>query len=348
VFSEGEANTVSEWLANVPNRLWRITRGMTPVHRDYAEIRIGSDTLSFIEFGMVKQESIPENQAVLAPGFLRFRAGPKGLPDEETCHTVHRSLEFLLGRALAMVGRSTMDADNRLLSATASTAYLAGGSGAALPPALLHECELDSVDEIIVEEYVRSYLQAAKTYKLNEVVWRFLHGRNAPLDMVAGYLGSAFEVLRRQYYSQPMNEAHSRLLPRARWRALNSAMSELLDRMSSENEWKDVAPQLANVKSRFSTLNEISGTKLNLLFLGDLKLEHGEVEENALLARNDAAHANPLDHASNETTLRRCRALHTLIARVVFSLLNIDVAYFDYSSVGHLTRPLADKQGDRS
>lgn len=346
-FLEGEANTVTEWLANVPERLWRITNGMTPVGRDYAEIKIGSDTLSHIEFGLVKREHIPDGQMVPTPGFLRFRAGPRGIPDENTRHTVRRSLEFLLGRALAVVGLSTTDANDRLISASVLTAYLAGGSGAALPPALLHEQELDSVDEIVVGEYVRSYLREAKAYNLNQVVWRFLHGRNAPLDMVAGYLGSAFEVLRRQYYSQPTNEARSRLLPPARWRTLLSGISQLLDQMSSEEEWRDAQLQLANIKSRLSTLNEISGTKLNLLFLDDLKLQHGEVEKQALLARNDAAHANILDTANNDRTLRQCRALHTLIARVIFSILNIEVEYFDYSSIGHVPRALTEKQGDQ-
>jgi hypothetical protein len=83
-------------------------------------------------------------------------------------------------------------------------------------------------------------------------------------------------------------------------------------------------------------------------FLNDLNLRHGQIEEHALQARNDAAHGNPLEPHDYEKTRDSYRALHTLVARVMLAVLDTDTRYFDYSTLGFPLRGLQTEQGMRS
>ncbi len=193
---------------------------------------------------------------------------------------------------------------------------------------------------------VRRYVDIEHDYNLNGAVWLYLHGRNAPLEMAAGYVGAAFEMLRRGYYERPENESRSRLLPRPRWAELAKKLDATIDSLAQGEDWKDLLGEVAALRKRLPGLNDISGSRLNLLFLKDLDLNYGGAEDRALGARNDAAHANQLDPADNFERLRDYRAAHTLFARGLLAILGVEVRYFDYSSRGYPARDLAQPQGD--
>lgn len=362
-YLDGTPFSVTEWLSNAPDRTWprltkreekttwdrkrgegSITSTSTGSHssRDHIQIALGRPKLESVLFGVVSADCSKAD--VVKPGFLEFRAGKDGLPDESTRHAVRRALEFLFGSQLAVVGWSEFDENGVVLSAALTSAPTTAG-GPALPPGLLHPRFLDGVDEAIILQFLRKYLELEEVYDLDRAVWLFLHAQSAPLDMKAAYVGAAFEVLRRGYYARPENEDRSRRLPKDRWKKINKNIGELLSGLAATDEWMAVSDELQAVKSRVGNLNEISGSKLNSLFLDDLGLEHSVIESDALQARNDAAHANRLGPDDYASTLRHYRALHTLFARCLFSLMEVDTAYIDYSSLEHPHRPLPTMQG---
>ena len=108
---------------------------------------------------------------------------------------------------------------------------------------------------------------------------------------------------------------------------------------------REFSDEIQEIERRLAELNKVSGTKLSKLFLSDLHLQYGVAELQALQARNDAAHAVPFNSAEAFEKLRSYRALHTLFARVLFRLLNVQVYYFDYSTVGYPLRRLETQQG---
>lgn len=362
-FNEGTPSRATEWLTGVPSGLiWprfsdrevetvtrRLRNGTVEERRqsgrsstlDHAEIATELPTLSRLRLGVVSQQG---RNDVVRPGFLEFSAGPRGLPDDHLRNSVRRSFEFLFGCGLGVLGWSEMDSDSLLIRAAILSSYTPGGAGPPCPPALLHRQWADGIDEQILTDFVVAYLARERELDLNRLVWLYLHARSAPLDMACGYLGAAFELLRRGYYALPEHAPRSRRLPKDKWTQASQVLMTQLELLANQDAWSPFAPDLTAIGKRIGSLNEISGSQLNTAFLTDLKLRHGEVEKRALLSRNDAAHANPLQPDSNLTMLANYRALHTLLARTMFAVLGLSVEYIDYSALDFPHKSLAQQQ----
>lgn len=362
--SEGEPAILTEWLANVPKRIWtrtteRTTTGehvrgreseqvrqpiqVESLSRDHAQFSVEWPTISIVRFGTVPAD---EAEDLHQPGFLEFRAGPEGLPSESERYSLRCALEFLLGTGMAVVGWALAEADGNVLQEVISWANIPGGMGPPSPPAYLGGRAEGGLDERILSAFVTKYLHYEQKYDLNRAVWLRLHARKAPLDMAAGYLGAAFEVLRRSYYAQPENERRSRIVGKPAWRRMRKELERVFDAALAEGGTELTDDGATHMKLALNRLNEVSGSKLNALLLDDLGLKHGSLEASGLKARNDAAHANPIDPNDYEAALLAVHALETLLARVLFAIVGIDIHYVDYSTLGHPLRKLSDPQGE--
>jgi hypothetical protein len=356
------SSSLTLWLSNIPEFViwarttrrvqtakWTRKRGdvevttQAPEGRgtslDHIEIEIGIPTLGRVQFGAVPRDMADAPD----PGFLEFHAGPDGLPSQEIRHSVRNALEFLLGTRLPEIGWSEFSKEGDLLQAGLLSNHLRQAK-AAQPPGLF-DSGLQRLDETTVQTFVSNYLLLREHYDLDRAVWLFLKAQQAPLDMCAAYVGGAIEVLARGYYDRPENKARSQMLPKLSWKRVHRSIRVLLDEHAESEELRDVADEIEAIKARLGNLNAVSGSKLNLMFLDDLGLEHSDVEHKALLARNNAAHANKLEPSDYPDTHANYRGLQTLFARCLFRLLGVETNYIDYSSLGYPARPISDKQG---
>lgn len=365
--AETEASNITEWLANVPARLWarsserqrvvtvRRQRDDAKVENqediemggaDYICLTLGLPSLDSVLVGTVPPEFVTEGVKIEGPGFIEYRRGTAGLPDETLRRTVVRALEFLFGSGLGVLGRSEFAADGRLLRAEYVAAYIPGGAGAGHRPALLHSRGwLDGLDEAVITPILQRFIELEPSYHLNRAIWLYLHGRNCPLEMAAGYTGAAFEILRRGFYNQPENEARSRLMPKEAWQFVGKEIRRVFGELASHVQMHEFSGELQEIERRLAELNKVSGAKLSKLFLADLQLQYGDIEIQALNARNEAAHAVPFGAAEGFEKLQSYRALHTLFARALLRLLAVEVYYFDYSALGHPPQRLETRQG---
>lgn len=366
--SNDESTSITEWLTNVPRLLWPDSTDRTrttSIRRqrdgsdvtdekeramagsDYLQLNLNLPTLERVLIGTVPQEFVTEGTQIVAPGFIQYFRGPDGLPNDSLRNTVLRAFEFLFGSGLGVLGHCQFASNGRPVTAVYKSSYIPGGIGSGHRPALLHAAGwIDGLDRTVVTPVVRRYIELEPSCHLNRAVWLYLHGRNAPLEMAAGYVGAAFEVIRRGYYNQPENEPRSRLMPKERWQTVGKEMQRLLSDISKTDALQGYTVELQEIERRFAELNKVSGTRLNRLFLTDLALQHGETEMQALQARNNDAHALPFNTAEAFEKLRSYRALHTLFARALLRMLSAQVFYFDYSSLGHPLKRLEEKQGD--
>ena len=365
-FGHGAPLSIVEWLTNVPELIWtrftERTEPLTTIQReesnapggharianvscDHIALQFQLPTLSMIRIGTVPPKFVTEGLPIDRPGFIEYHPGPQGLPDERLRHVARRAFEFLFGGGLGLLGYSELDHSGQPVQVFMNSPYVPGGFGGALPPALLHKYWRNGLDEELVARLVRRFVELESDYDLDRAVWLCLHARNAPLEMAAGYVGAAFEILRRGYYKRPENESRSRLLPSSQWSAVAKRVSEAIDSSMEFECCKSFRNELDDLKSRFSGLNDVSGSRLNRLFLSDLGLKFGDTEEMALAARNDAAHANRVDPSENFASLRAYRAAHTLFARGLLTILGGYVRYFDYSTFGFPVRDLSEAQG---
>lgn len=370
VFAKSDPLTIVEWLTNVPDLLWtrlteraeRITttrrrkeataedvRNRKSASQDHMEIQLKQPTLSVVRIGVVPAQFVTEGLPIEHPGFIEYHRGPEGLPDVELRRTVRRAFEFLFGGGLGVLGCSELDWNAQPLTVCVTSACVAGGFSRRHAPALLHEDRHNGLDEELVSRLVGRYVELESDYDLNQAIWLYLHSRNAPLEMASGYVGAAFELLCRGYYKLPANESRSRLFPNRLWEAVAKHFNTAVDGLTpSEDTLEDrnrLAEDLAEVKKRVGSLNAVSGSRLNLLFLTDLGLNFGDTERRALAARNNAAHAKQMAPPAPFATLEGYRALHTLFARALFALLGVPVRYFDYSSDGFPVREVTQGQG---
>lgn len=360
--------SLTEWLTNVPVRLWgRSSKRVKTVttsrlrdevlkneqtetrtsSRDYLQINLNLPSLEKILIGTVPLEFVSEGSELERPGFIKYFRGPDGLPDEHLRNAVVRAFEFLLGNGLGVLGHCEFDVEERPVRVTYRSAYVPGGMGPGHRPALLDDkLRYDGLDETIITKIVRNYIQKEQSFGFNGAVWLFLHGKNAPLEMAAGYVGAAFEILRRGYYSQPENEARSKLIPTEKWRLVQTRMKQALSSSKEDVLLQEFSSEIDEVEKRFAEFNKVSGKKLTRLFLTDLRLRFGATEERGLNARDIAAHALSLPVSQSFERLRSYRAIQTLFARVFLRLLDAPVCYFDYSALNHPPRCLEDAQGN--
>jgi len=365
--AQAECSTITEWLANVPRRIWerRTDRQKIITTRrqrddagienqsksemfgaDYIQIELGLPNLESVLIGTVPPEFVTEGLKIEGPGFVEYRRGPSGLPDESLRRTVIRAIEFLFGSGLGVLGRSEFASGDRLIRAEYTSTYIPGGVGAGHRPALLHpENWQDGLSGATIAPILRRFIELEPSYDLNKAVWLYLHGRNSPLEMAAGYVGAAFEILRRGFYEQPENEARSRLMPKDRWQLVGKEVRRLFADLAQRETLSEYSDEIQEVERRLAELNKVSGTKLSRLFLSDLHLQYGDVEIKALQARNEAAHAMRFNTSEGFEKLWAYRALQTLFGRVLLRLLAAQVHYFDYSTVGHPLRALETQQG---
>ena len=372
----GEPSYIVEWLTNAPDVTWpgltERTAGSNPMrkrfdsaiaalqrvggtieevgegfssHFDYVDLHLMLPTVETVRIGTVPAAFTTEGMSIERPGFLEYHPGPGGLPNDQIRNTVRRAFEFLFGGGLGLLGHSEVDQDGQAIRAVTRSTSVPGGPGPALRPALLHEDLLDGLDEALVASLVRRYVELEPIYGLNGAVWRYLYSRRAPLEMKAGYVGAAFEILRRGFYARPENESRSSWLPSDQWTELAKSLDMAIDTLAKSESWETWRDPLNEIRARMSGLNSVPGGRLNRQLLRDLALQSGKTEKRALQARNDAAHANEVDPAENFARLRDYRAAHTLFARVMFAILGIPVHYFDYSTEGFPPRELKDAQG---
>jgi hypothetical protein len=365
-FGSGTTEVHTTWLCNMPARTWPHTTTWKTGPKATTRTRAGRDwslqregrlvsavdhiwfdikhpLVSRVVIGEVHSSNLATDEHIASPGFMELWRGTEGLPHTDLRRTFLRALEFLLGAGLGVIGTSEFDTDGRCLYASADSGYVPGGQSEALPPALLHERHIDALSPDLVSSFVQRFIENEEHYGLNRAVWLFLNARNAPLDMAAGYVGAAFEILVRGYYKLPSNESRSKLLAKPKWRTVESTLRKTLDALA-DGELADDEASIKAVQSQLGQLNRVSGKKLNALFLDDLRLQHGEVEADALQARNDAAHANAMEGDSFVRVLRSYRALHTLFARAMFAVLQVPVRYFDYTALDHPPRGLGEPQ----
>lgn len=365
-----ECGAMTEWVVNMPQRLWGRSTERQKIKtsrrqrddskmEDTSEVEMGGTdhiclkldlpTLESVLVGTVPREFVEDMFKPAGPGFIEYRRGPAGLPDDSLRRTVVRAMEFLLGSGLGVLGRSEFSADGRVLRAEFSSAYIPGGAGSGHRPALLHpQGWLDGLDETIIAPILKRFIELEQSYSLNRAIWLYLHGRSSPLEMAAGYLGAGFEILRRSYYEQPDNEKRSRLMPKDRWQIVGRGIRDLFASLAHRESLSDLSNELHEVEIRLGELNRVSGKKLSKLFFADLGLQYGEIEERALQARDDAAHAMPYNVTEGFEKLKAYRALQTLFARVLLRLLSAQVYYFDYSAEGHPLRRIHEQQGPRT
>ncbi|RJO60559.1 MAG: hypothetical protein C4542_08875 [Dehalococcoidia bacterium] len=342
---------VTEWIERDSAKIRENVLKTSSASHDHARINLDLPTVSFIRFGQITTDQVNEPFKVKRPGFIEYSAGGKGLPDEKLRYSIRMALAFIFGCGFGVLGRTETSADGYPIVATAISAFIPGGENFPTPPVLLHERSLDDVDEALVTEFLKRYIQCEAVKQLDLAVWLYLYSFSAPLNMAAGYLGGAFEILRRYFYSLASNEHKTRLLPKTIWKTISSEIFNTIDKIIVTEKQVEFASQLEEIKSRVGGLNSVSGTKLNTLLLEDLGIQYGIIEQDALKARNDSVHANSLGSEGYLETLRRKKALHTLVARVFFRVLQFDdIYYLDYSALDPSTlRPtpklLNKKQG---
>ena len=361
--AEGAPATITEWLENVhdkwhwPHRTRREQRAVRhretsrpsenwneteSVSCDHVYLELNRPDLKAVTFGVVAHAEAPE---IYRPGFLEFERGEETLPDERLRRTVRRALEFLFGGGLGVHGWSEATADGLITSTTLTTCHVPGGRGREPPPALFHTNERNSVDASLVQDFLVKYVSAACSLGLNEVVWHLANARSSTLDMTAGYIGAAFEALRRRYYEADERARRTKWLPGPRWKELECEFTRVLKEQKTRDEWGGLSEGLEAIRCRLGSLNSISSKVANERFLTDLGLEFGDVERNALQARNDAAHANPISPGEEARTLGRCRALYTLVARALLAAIGADLKYFDYSPLDYPVLELNQPMG---
>ena len=361
-----EALAIVEWLTNIPHLLWtrstertntvvtaRCREGSVAEDRmsdkslscDHVELQLELPTLSKIQIGTAPLNSVTEGVPIEQPGFIEYYAGLLGLPDEHLRRTVRRAFEFLFDAGLGVLGHCEVDHACTPLRVCMRSPYTAGGFGGSRRPALLHSSYRDGLDEKVVSRLVRRYVEVESDYDLNRAIWLCLHARNAPLEMAAGYVGAAFEVLRRRFYEHSENEPRSRLFPAPQWTAIAQKLDDAITTLEHFQDCKDLTDKLAHLRNRLPGLNAVSGSRLNELFLTDLGLKFGAIEKVALAARNDAAHANEFAPDEGFEKLQAYRAAHTLFARCLLAILGGQVRYFDYSSRDYPDRDSSEAQG---
>lgn len=325
---------------------WGLDGGVRParggVSRDHARLNISDGDKSFaVCIGHPERE----NEA-LGSGFVEFEGS---LPDRALRDRLRGAIGFAFGRAVHSVGWTRYTSKGDVCSARSEAAYSPGGSGqlgsAALPPTHLGgEQYLTFLDSDKLARLISGLLSCHEEYELGHLYWLLWHGAAGTLDLAAGEYGSALEHLRKRYYLEENRSKRTKLLPKPDWKRVRTRLVEVLDEeFASEDADLEHARKI--FRNKVGNLNQVPGGEGSRRFFEDLDLEIGDVEQKGMDLRNPASHGVALDPTEHANSLRRLRALQTLVNRVVLAISGGSDTYTDYSTEGFPERPLSEKQG---
>ncbi|MGQ7934716.1 hypothetical protein [Paraburkholderia sp. D1E] len=351
----GEVRYTIEWVENMSGPfVWPHSDGLSrsgekrrtlhsPMGEVVFSVPVNSDEFSrscvhlfvegleiFIGVSKAKLEHISK------PGFILY----KGAPDEDLRRKIRDCLSFSLGNFLVYLGETSFDDEWTPVTFTARSGHALVEEAASLTgvqPAPLGQRYLHEISPDMLGRMVSSLYRHYDAYRLQSVFWSYWHALAAPVHMAAAHFGAAIESLQKAVFDATGSEAQRRIVAdEIAWKRLYKEVAACITKSDTTAMQKELlikraqnmnfAPQGVVADRLFDTL----GLKLDAL------------ERSVWANRNRAAHGGSTHADQGIRLIRENKVLRVMMNRMLLAISNGSDFYYDYYTVGHPLKRLAD------
>ena len=313
------------------------------------------EEVSGFDFAVIKYEKynfiihqIPKN---FGPSWsthslgIEYRNEYGKIPESKERESISEIISFIIGKHLLNCGHTIFDDDGYLIKQVAINPWGNDIRGQceepSIPPIKLHfDNEMTCIEKIL-PPLISQYMALRDKLKLNEVLSRYWIAEQMPLGTNIPIFANGFEILIKNWFK--MNESKARTVYISK-KEFDSRMIDILPQI--EKKFSDVDMKDRIIR-RINNSYNMSGNETFELFLTEIGIKIGKIENAAIQARHEMIH-NSIDETPQniKKMVILSRAYRTFINRVMLKILGYSGNYIDYSMVGHPNKSIFDVAGD--
>lgn len=269
----------------------------------------------------------------IKPGCIVY----EGAPDDEFRKKVRTGLSFALGIYLVDLGTTHYDAEWKVVSTLARSAYSLRRHAfdiETLQLAPLGDRFLNELGAPQLTRAIQAFVTAFDVLDLANLHWAFWHACAATPHIAPAHFGAAIEGLQSAYTKANSGKVRNGWATQDEWKILRAALRDVIASADVSVEVKKA------LKDKLPSFNGIDQRQRLKDVMATLNLELGEDEDAAWRRRNKAAHGMPIPQGEELAAIRDMKLLRGLFQRLLLRITNAADQYIDYSSPNHNYRPL--------
>ncbi|WEQ54296.1 hypothetical protein LV564_01035 (plasmid) [Komagataeibacter nataicola] len=269
----------------------------------------------------------------IKPGCIVY----EGAPDDEFRKKVRTGLSFALGIYLVDLGTTHYDAEWKVVSTLARSAYSLRRHAfdiETLQLAPLGDRFLNELGAPQLTRAIQAFVTAFDVLDLANLHWAFWHACAATPHIAPAHFGAAIEGLQSAYTKANSGKVRKGWATQDEWKILRAALRDVIASADVSVEVKEA------LKDKLPSFNGIDQRQRLKDVMATLNLELGEDEDAAWRRRNKAAHGMPIPQGEELAAIRDMKLLRGLFQRLLLRITNAADQYIDYSSPNHNYRPL--------
>ena len=274
-----------------------------------------------------------DRPGAIKPGCIIY----DGAPNDEFRKKIRTGLSFAMGVYLVDLGTTHYDAEWKVVSTLARSAYSLRRRAfdiETLQLAPLGDRFLNELGPPQLTRAIEAFVTAFDSLDLANLHWAFWHACAATPHIAPVHFGAAIEGLQNAYTKANPGKVREGWATRDEWKILKTALSDVIDGGNLSVEAR------AALKDKLPTFNGIDQRQRLKDVMAALNLELGDDEDAAWRRRNKAAHGTPIPQGQEVAAIREMKLLRGLFQRLLLRITNAADQYIDYASFNHEYRPL--------
>lgn len=322
--------------------------------RDFVRVRYGARSFLL--------HAVPESVGVAWSDNvgIEYRAEWGGIPEALEREAISDVVGFVLGRRLLLVGHTEVGSDQLVTRRSAippntTHAETLCRMGDRPPVWMVYQTSgrMRSRLQNVLQQVVPKYLERMDDYNLGGALYRHATAREVPLGVDLPLFQSAVEMISKRW--RRTQKQHSQADPGVymRKKDFDRIFAAEMASMKRQLSTRSIQQVLTRQKYGQRLLRkmergyEMSGNELLELFFDGIRLPLGEVERNAMRARNIATHGSMIPVAEMPKWAAHRDAYYTLVNRVILRVLGYRGGYLDYTALPPIPRKLREPASGR-
>lgn len=278
---------------------------------------------------------------------IEYRKSFGEIPKEEERKCISEIISFIIGRHLILVGSTEYNVDGFPLRQIALSPWYSNAMHICQKPDYapidlsFKDREWNKIERIL-GSIIPTYLKLREELNLTHALWRYWISKDSPIGANLPILAAGIEMIAQAWFLSKESKIKGVYMDKDKYdELLKDEIENISDKLSKVNNGEKMLNKIKNA------YNLGSNDRL-LLFINEIGLKIGAVEESAIKARNLMAHGYvPKDDREWDEMIQKTYVYDTLFNRVVLKILGYEGNYIDRSVVGwperHIDSPMGSE-----
>jgi hypothetical protein len=278
---------------------------------------------------------------------IEYRQEYGNIPEPKERESISEVVSFVFGKHLLNCGYTIFDDNGYLIKQVAINPWgndiRSQCEKPSIPPIRLHFKDEETCIEKILPPLISQYMTVRDELKLNEVLSRYWIAEQMPLGTNIPIYANGIEILIKNWFSMAESKPRAVYISK---KEFDSRMIDIIPQIEKKFSDIDIHDRIIR---RINNSYNMSGNEAFDLFLTEIGLKIGKIENAAIQARNKMIHDSIEETPQNiRKMIILSRAYRTFFNRVILKILGYPGNYIDYSIIGNPLKPIHTIAGDES